>query len=119
MGNWNQGIFDNSYSAKLPIPPMKKLAGFHGNHKIYYNTRTAVEPPDCLLLSTPLGFIYNVHEQLRVDPRTNDHPTAMFVVRFFMEMNRIFVQDMTAMAVLHPDRTEHPIYREFPSVLQC
>jgi hypothetical protein len=114
MGGWNPSVFDNSYSAKLPMGPMRKLAGFHGNHKLYYNTRTAVEPPDCLLLSTPIGWIYNLNDELIKDSRIDDHPTAMFVVRFFIDMNRIFLQDMTAMAVLHPDRTDHPIYREFP-----
>jgi hypothetical protein len=44
----------------------------------------------------------------------DDHPTAMFVVQFFMEMNRIFLQDMTAIAGLHPESTEHPIYCQFP-----
>jgi Centromere DNA-binding protein complex CBF3 subunit, domain 2 len=115
MGNWNPSVFDNSYSAKLPMGPMRKLAGYHGNHKLYYNTRTVVEPPECLLRSTPIGqWVYDLHAQLIEDPRINDHPTAMFVVNFFMQMNRIFIQDMTAMAVLHPDRMEHAVYKEFP-----
>jgi hypothetical protein len=115
MGNWNPSMFDVNYSTKLPIKPMRKLAGFHGNHRIYYNTRTSVEPPEVLLLSTPVGiWVYSLHEELMKDSRIADHPTAMFVVRFFMEMNRIFLQDMTAMAVLHPERMEHAMYREFP-----
>jgi hypothetical protein len=38
MGGWNPSVFDNSYSAKLPMGPIRKLTGFHGNHKLYYNT---------------------------------------------------------------------------------
>jgi Centromere DNA-binding protein complex CBF3 subunit, domain 2 len=30
MGQWNPSVFDNSYSAKLPIGPMQKLAGYQG-----------------------------------------------------------------------------------------
>jgi hypothetical protein len=115
MGNWNPSVFDNSYSAKLPMGPMRKLAGYHGNHKLYYDTRTVVEPPECLLRSTPISeWVYDLHAQLIEDPRINDQPTAMFVVNFFMQMNRVFIQDMTAMAVIHPERTEHAVYKEFP-----
>jgi Centromere DNA-binding protein complex CBF3 subunit, domain 2 len=115
MGNWNPSVFDNSYSAKLPMGPMRKLASYHGNHKLYYNTRTQVEPPECLLRSTAIGeWVFDLHAQLIEDSRISDHPTALFVVNFFMQMNRVFIQDMTAMAVLHPERTEHPIYKEFP-----
>jgi Centromere DNA-binding protein complex CBF3 subunit, domain 2 len=113
MGQWRPSVFDTSYSAKLPMGPMRKLAGFHGNHKLYYNTRTVVEPPECLLRSTPLGYIYDVQEALMNDSRSDEHPTAMFVVQFFVHMNRVFLQDATAMVVLHPERSAHPMYREF------
>jgi Centromere DNA-binding protein complex CBF3 subunit, domain 2 len=114
MGQWNPSVYDTSYSAKLPMGPMRKLAGYHGNHKIYYNTRTSVEPSDLLKKSTPLGWVYEMNDRLLMDARTSDHPTAMFVINFFTTINRVFLQDMTAMAVLHPERMDHPIYREFP-----
>jgi Centromere DNA-binding protein complex CBF3 subunit, domain 2 len=44
MGQWNQAMFDIAYSAKLPMGPMRKLAGFHGGNKMYFNTRTVEMP---------------------------------------------------------------------------
>ena len=46
MGQWNPSVFDNSYSAKLPMGPMRKLAGFHGCQQMYVNIRTSVEVTD-------------------------------------------------------------------------
>lgn len=114
MGQWNPSVYDNSYSSKLPMGPMRKLAGYHGNTKLYFNTRTAVMPPESLLRSTPMGsWIYATHDAVSKDTRSADHPTTMYVLRFFMQMNLIFVQDATAMLVLHPERIDHAIYREF------
>jgi hypothetical protein len=55
MGNWNNSIYDASYSSKLPLGPIRKLAGFFANNKIYFNTQTSVEPPCKLLLATLIG----------------------------------------------------------------
>ena len=113
MGQWNPSVYDTSYSSKLPMGPMRKLAGYHGNTKLYFNTRTSVEPPMCLLQSTPIGqWIYNIHDAVMADPRIGDHPTTMYVLRFFLQLNTVFIQDATAMVVLHPERMDHPIYRE-------
>jgi hypothetical protein len=114
MGQWNPSVYDNSYSSKLPMGPMRKLAGYHGNSRLYYNARTAVDPPMSLLSKTPLGWVYSVNDTLMDRHDIQDHPTLMYVMRFFIQMNVIFVQDTTAMAVLHPERMNHPIYREFP-----
>jgi hypothetical protein len=35
MGLWNPSVFDNSYSSKLPMGPMRKLAGFHGSNQMF------------------------------------------------------------------------------------
>jgi Centromere DNA-binding protein complex CBF3 subunit, domain 2 len=55
MGNWNPSMMDKSYSSKLPMGPIRKLAGYSGNSKMYFNTRTTVEPCDDLLALTPIG----------------------------------------------------------------
>lgn len=55
MGQWNPSMFDRSYSSKIPLGPIRKLAGYHSNNKFYFNTRTTVTPDDCLLQSTPIG----------------------------------------------------------------
>jgi Centromere DNA-binding protein complex CBF3 subunit, domain 2 len=115
MGQWSPSVYDNSYSSKLPMGPMRKLAGFHGSNRLYFNQRTAVEPPDELLLSTPIGaWVYKMWDEAIKDPGIEDHPTAMHVLRFFMMLNRVFIQDATAMVVLHTERMDHPLYREMP-----
>jgi len=42
MGQWNPSVYDTSYSSKLPMGPMRKLAGYVGNHQLYFNTRPVV-----------------------------------------------------------------------------
>jgi Centromere DNA-binding protein complex CBF3 subunit, domain 2 len=46
MGQWNPSIFDNSYSVKLPMSPIRKLAGYGNGNGLYFNTRTQVFPSD-------------------------------------------------------------------------
>lgn len=52
MGQWSSGAWDNSYSSKHLLAPIQKLAGFVGS-KMYFNTRTSIEPPPDLLQLTP------------------------------------------------------------------
>jgi hypothetical protein len=92
---------------------MRKLAGYHGNTKLYFNTRTAVEPPMELLRSTPIGlWVYDANEAVMNDSRAADRPTTVYVIRFFMEMNRIFLQDAAAMLALFPERSDHAMFRD-------
>jgi hypothetical protein len=114
MGQWNPSIFDNSYSSKLPMGPIRKLAGFHGNNKMYFNTRTGVVVPDELLRMTPIGeWIYDI-TPLVSERAKSDHPTCLHVLNFFAKMNEIFLQDAAAMLILHPDRAGHPIFEQMP-----
>jgi len=115
MGQWNSSIYDNSYSSKLPMAPIRKLAGYYGASKMYFNTRTTIEPPDELLFKTPLGgsWIYKTREAFfaseHADP--SQHTTAAAVLNFFVELNRIFLQDAAAMITVEPERQQHPMYR--------
>ena len=110
MGQWNPSVFDNSYSAKLPMGPMRKLAGFHGSHQMYFNTRTGIEVPSVLRHMTPLGWVYGTYEAVMEDPRSTVHHTAPYVLRFFIKMNEVMLQDAAAMQVLHPERCFHPFF---------
>ena len=56
MGQWNQSIYDQSYSSKLPMMAIRSLAGFPKESASYCNVRTTVMPSEALLLSLPLGF---------------------------------------------------------------
>jgi hypothetical protein len=39
-------------------------------------------------------------------------PTTIYVLHFFQQLNRVFVQDCAAMLALHPERQDHPMFRE-------
>ena len=55
LGNWDPKIQENSYSTKLPMKPMRNLAGYTQSNGLFYNKRTVVEPSKDLLHSTPIG----------------------------------------------------------------
>ena len=110
MGQWNPSVFDNSYSAKLPMGPMRKLAGFHGSNQMYFNTRTTIEVPAVLLRSTSLGWVYEAYEAVMNDSRSCVQHTAPYVLRFFMKLNKVMLQDSAAMQILHPERCNHPFF---------
>jgi hypothetical protein len=44
------------YSTKLPMQPIRKLAGFTDANGMYYNPRTVVDVEESLLRLTPVGF---------------------------------------------------------------
>jgi Centromere DNA-binding protein complex CBF3 subunit, domain 2 len=118
MGQWADGVQETSYSGKLPMGPIRKLAGFHGKAKIYFNTRTAVEPPNELLLMTPIGqWVYGALEGVTVAADPGKKMTAICMLRFFVELNRIFLQDAAAMMVLHPEREDHALFKEMKCFL--
>ena len=113
MGQWNPSVFDNSYSSKIPLGPIRKLAGFTGSSKIYFNTRTIVEPPDELLNATPMGqWCYDAYQYVQEHATDGKYQTALHVLRFFCELNRVFLQDAAAMIVKDPERAEHNIFSE-------
>jgi hypothetical protein len=115
MGQWSPSMFDTSYSTKLPMGPIRKLAGFFGLQKIYFNTRTAIIPPQELLVQTPLGaWCYVALDALKEAAPEGKHMTAIQMLRFFCELNSIFIQDAAAMTVLHPEREHHAMFHEMP-----
>jgi Centromere DNA-binding protein complex CBF3 subunit, domain 2 len=118
MGQWAAGMQQNCYSAKLPMGPIRKLAGFFGKAKIYFNTRTVVDPPSELLLMTPIGqWVYGAYEGVTEAANPGKNMTAISLLRFFVDINRIFLQDAAAMMVLHPEREDHALFKEMPCFL--
>jgi hypothetical protein len=114
MGQWNPSVFDNSYSSKLPMAPIRKLAGFYANNKMYFNTRTNVDVPDDLLRMTPISeWLYNITPQV-LEEAGSTHPTCLNVLKFFAFINKVFIQDAAATMILYPERATHPIFREIP-----
>jgi Centromere DNA-binding protein complex CBF3 subunit, domain 2 len=115
MGQWADGVQDTSYSAKLPMGPIRKLAGFFGHTKMYFNTRTDVQPPKELLLQTPIGkWVYDIYDEITEVAEPGKHMTAICMLRFFIEINKIFMQDAAAIIALYPERADHALFKEMP-----
>ena len=113
MGQWNPSIFDASYSARLPIGPMRKLAGYTSDGKMYYNPRTKVVPDDELLRMTPIGrWCYDALDAVMELTTDGENQTTISTLKFFCAINTIFLQDAAAMMILHPERKEHPLFDE-------
>jgi Centromere DNA-binding protein complex CBF3 subunit, domain 2 len=116
MGQWSPSMFDNHYSCKLPLRPIRKLAGFQSDSKLYYNKRAVVEPSESMLRSTPMGhWCYDAYSAVIEKDQDGKHQTAQHVLRFLCELNRIFLQDAAAITVLH-DRGDHPIFKHIPMI---
>ena len=115
MGQWADGVWDGSYSSKLPFGPIRKLAGYASHKEFYFNTRTMVEPDEALLRHTPIGeWVCDAMEGVnQVAMETGKHGTAAQVLRFFSELNNFFLQDAAATMVLHPERSTHVMCGEF------
>jgi Centromere DNA-binding protein complex CBF3 subunit, domain 2 len=118
MGQWSEGVQGQSYSAKMPMAAMRKLAGFPGKFKCYFNTRTSVDPPEELLLQTPIGkWVYEAYDAVTEAGRPGKHMTAISFLRFFIELNKIFLQDAAATIALHPERENHGLFQKMPCFL--
>jgi exonuclease VII small subunit len=90
---------------------IRKLAGYNSDNKLYYNTRTIVMPDEALLRMTPIGkWCYDAYAAVLEEDPEGEHQTALHVLRFFCELNTVFVQDMAAIIALHQDRQNHHLY---------
>jgi len=113
MGQWSDGAWERAHSSKLPLAPIRKVAGFS---KMCFNTRTSIEPPEELLRATPIGAwardaLAAVTEH---NMETGKCPAAIAFLQFMCHLNRIFLQDAAATVALHPVRETHPLFGELP-----
>lgn len=123
LGQWNMKTQQKSYSAKLPLSIIRSIAGYD-KKQVYFNPRTTVPVCRTLLLATPFGVFFEaydfvkgkVEEMLRRKkkdrPKKDDIPlTALRFLGFMKECASILVQDAAAMMILHPERSNHPLFR--------
>jgi Centromere DNA-binding protein complex CBF3 subunit, domain 2 len=117
MGQWNQSVYDQSYSSKLPMTAMRSLAGYTSASGMYYNPRTAVMPPmELLVRETSIGkWSFAMLEQLEDDPV--DKPTATACLNWLNEICVVFLQDLAAMSYLFPERLENSALTKWMSIL--
>jgi hypothetical protein len=114
LGNWNPSMQDSSYSTKLPMRPIRKLAGFVSANRMHYNPRTQVEVPEELARLTPIGqWAIDAFEKVGQAVSDSGLPkfTAYNVLKFFVELNRSFLQDAATMMIKHPERIINPLFR--------
>jgi hypothetical protein len=90
MGNWSLGVFDNLHGSKIPLGPIRKLAGCLVMAKgiMFFNTRVAVLPSDYQLLRmTPLllGWVHDAFDG--VGGNVGSNRMAFQVLKFFKNLN--------------------------------
>ena len=111
LGNWNPTIQETSYSNKLPLQPMRKMAGFNTAMGMYFNPRTTVMPSEELLALTPFSFAFSACDEVEEAVKdVGGSYTALSFLRFLKELAIVFLQDSAAMMALHPERKVHPVF---------
>jgi hypothetical protein len=108
LGNWNPTIQEQCYSTKLPMKPIRGIAGFSEASGMHYNVRTTVESDVSLLQATPFSYFIVALDDL--DRVVNTSYTALCFLRLMKEMAQIFLQDAAVMMIEHPGRRSHPLY---------
>jgi hypothetical protein len=113
LGNWNPSMQESSYSTKLPMKPIRKMAGFCEANGMYYNPRTVEEVDMALLSQTPIGmWLYKAHAEIEAANQNGGEKwTAFNFLTFLVEINKVFIQDAAAILILHPDRGDHPLFQ--------
>ncbi len=108
LGNWNPSMQDACYSTKLPMKPIRRLAGFTTSGGIYYNQRTVVQVPESLQRETPIGkWVFDALDKVKLaNSAGGQHYTAQNFLEFLVELNIVFLQDMAALIIEHPTRLQ-------------
>ena len=106
LGNWNPSMQDACYSTKLPMKPIRRLAGFTTSGGVYYNQRTIVQVPMSLQQETPIGkWVFNALNNVKAANTVGSQLyTAQNFLEFMVELNIVFLQDMAALMIEHPSR---------------
>jgi hypothetical protein len=102
LGNdWDPSMKQKCYSAKIPISPLRKLAGYTTGNGMHYNTRTVLAiAGDELKRSTPIGcwWCYNVYNLMDEKIKGGGNCwTAWHFVKFMCGLNEMLLQDAAAM----------------------
>ena len=111
LGNWDPKTQDARYSCKLPIKAIRVLAGFDDD-ELHFSPRVVCEPPEELQqmiwpwIEEELELVFDA---IRRDGK--ERRTAVCVLRFWICLRTIILQDAAAMFVLHPERCDHPVFR--------
>lgn len=112
LGNWNPTIQQQRYSTKLPLRPIRSMAGFPPG-QTHYNPRTQVDVPDVLLEQVfPWvdGELERVHQRCAEDGI--DRQTAVEFLKLLKHLRIVAFQDAAYMLAFSLDRCEgHPMFK--------
>jgi hypothetical protein len=61
--------------------------------------------------------VYQAYDAVTEAAGPGKHMTAISFLRFFIELNKIFLQDAAAMIALHPEREKHAFFQKMPCFL--
>jgi hypothetical protein len=106
LGNWNPSMQDSCYSTKLPMKPIRRLAGFTTSGGLHYNPRTVVSVPMSLQEATPIGqWVFNARNKVKAaNAMGGQLYTAQNFLEFLIELNIVFLQDIATITIEHPSR---------------
>jgi hypothetical protein len=102
------------YSTKIPMSPIRKLAGYTTGNGMHYNKRTTLAiASDELKQSTPIScWCYDVYELIDEKIKAGGSCwMAWHFVKCMCGFNETLLQDATAMLILHPERSAHPFFQ--------
>jgi hypothetical protein len=108
LGNWNPTMQEQCYSTKLPMKPIRGIAGFSEASGMHYNVRTTVVSELSLLQATPFGYLIKACDEL--GGVGNSAYTAVCFLRLMKEMAQIFLQDGAVLMIEHPGPCSHPLF---------
>jgi hypothetical protein len=112
LGNWDPKIQETSYSTKLPLGPMRKIAGWIAAQGMYYNPRSQEWPSIPLMKKTPYGFSFDAYAGVMaaITNHGDGSYTALCFLKLMMNCAKVFLQDAAAMIIKFPERASHPMY---------
>jgi hypothetical protein len=110
LGNWEMGVQESTYSAKIPTMALRVMAGFEADDS-YWVPRCNVEPPEDLLKEV---FPWLDGELERVQHSSEvgggDRPTAVCTLMLWKNLRRIVIQDAAEMLIKDPGRRRHFVF---------
>jgi hypothetical protein len=115
LGNWDPKTQESTYSSKLPMAPIRAMAGFRDAGGSHYNPRTAVVVPEELskLVFPWLAESKEKLERFEAENRSSPfRETAQKFLEHLERMAEVVVQDVAVMKLLHPDRCENCLLME-------
>jgi hypothetical protein len=116
LGKWNLSMQDSCYSTKLPMRPIRKVAGFMHANGMHYNPTPHIcgGSREACEAHSPIGR-WAILALTNVESAISDLGlpkfTAYNVLKFMVKLNHTFLQDAAIVMIKHPKRIINPLFR--------